>query len=62
MERVHYVRLSRGLSDEEDENDGLATFDNESEEMTRPLEEGLEQEEEGGESRRQQEDRFGLNE
>jgi hypothetical protein len=32
MESVHNVRLSRGLSDEEDENDGLAALDDESEE------------------------------
>ncbi|MBI2888756.1 MAG: hypothetical protein HYY10_02415 [Candidatus Liptonbacteria bacterium] len=60
MERVHQFKLSRGLSDEEDENDGLASFDDELEETTLPSEEGLEREEEGGGQR--QEDRFGLNE
>ncbi len=60
MERVHHVRLSRGLSDEEDENDSLASLDGELEETTLPSEEGLEREEEGEGQR--QGDRFGLNE
>ncbi len=47
MERVHYIRLSRGLSDEEDENDSLAALDDGLEETTIPSEESPEHEEGG---------------
>jgi hypothetical protein len=48
MERVHHVRLSRGLSDEEDENDGLTTFDDSLEENTPPLDDIEEEDEAEG--------------
>lgn len=59
MERVHNVRLSRGLSDEEDENDSLAALDDDIE-KTPPSEDANEEGE--GEATQGHEEKFEMNE